>query len=70
MLSADENAEFRAGDGANLAGHRAAKTLPLEHRRQIGRGTAGPEKAKEFHDTSPCKLSHGAAGVVWTKAAR
>jgi hypothetical protein len=68
--SADKDAKFRAGDRARLARHRATQALALKNRRQIGGRAAGLQEVKEFHDTSPCKTSHGAASVVWTKAAR
>jgi hypothetical protein len=55
-LSADENPELRAGDGAGLARHRAAEALALKGSGDVGRRAASPEKAKESHDTSPCKI--------------
>lgn len=55
--SADENAKLRAGDSAGLARHCAAQALTLERSRKVGRRATGPQQAKKFHDTSPCKIS-------------
>ncbi|MBN9065277.1 MAG: hypothetical protein J0H60_02070, partial [Rhizobiales bacterium] len=40
--------------------------LTLESGRDIGRFAVPAEANEEFHDTSPCSGSHGAANVDWT----
>jgi hypothetical protein len=64
--SSEEDAVRRSRHRAGLPGHRPGEALTLKSGREIA-GTAVPAEAdKEFHDTSPCSGSHGAANVDWT----
>ena len=66
----DENAHARGGHRRGLPRHRARQALALENGRDAGGFAVSAEANKEFHDTSPCCGSHGAANVDWTGAAR